>query len=53
MFYNGEIIEKNKIVVDNSGFMTLNRVSTTLLYVPDGDTLILEGGNSGGGIVSG
>lgn len=43
----------DRVVVDNSGFMTLSHVSTSLLYVPTGDTLILEGGNSGGGIVSG
>jgi hypothetical protein len=50
---NGELIEKNKIIVDNRGFMTLNRVSTTLLYVPTGDSLILDGGTSNGGVVSG
>jgi len=27
----------NHIIVDNSGFMTVNHVSTTTLYVPDGD----------------
>lgn len=43
----------NYIAVDNSGFMTLNRVSTSLLYVPDGDSLILEGGSSAGVITSG
>ena len=32
-----------------AGFMTLNNVSTTKLYVPSGDTLILDGGNSSGG----
>lgn len=32
-----------------AGFMTLNGVSTTKLYVPSGDTLILDGGNSSGG----
>ena len=44
----------DRIVVNSeTGFMTLGRVSTSLLYVPAGDTLILEGGNSGGGIISG
>lgn len=43
----------NEIAVNNSGFMTLNRVSTSLLYVPDGDALILDGGASTGGVVSG
>lgn len=32
-----------------AGFMTLNGVSTTKLYVPSGDTLILDGGSSSGG----
>lgn len=36
----------NHIIVDNSGFMTVNHVSTTTLYVPDGDQLILNGGNA-------
>ena len=34
------------------GFMTLNRVSTSKLYVPAGDTLVLDGGSSSGGIIS-
>lgn len=34
------------INVDNEGFMTLNQVSTSLLYVPTGDTLILYGGTA-------
>lgn len=29
-----------------TGFMTLNQVSTSLLYVPTGDTLILHGGSA-------
>lgn len=37
----------DKVVVDNSGFMTLSHVSTSTLYVPQGDTLILNGGNAG------
>ena len=36
----------NHIIVDNSGFMTVNHVSTTTLYVPDGDQLILNGGSA-------
>lgn len=36
----------NQIAVTVEGFMTLNRVSTSLLYVPDGDTLTLDGGNA-------
>jgi hypothetical protein len=37
----------NYIAVDeNTGFMTLNQVSTSLLYVPTGDTLVLYGGNA-------
>lgn len=35
------------IVVDNNtGFMTLNQVSTSLLYVPTGDTLVIYGGTA-------
>lgn len=41
------------IVNSTTGFMTLSHVPTSLLYVPAGDTLILEGGNSAGGVVSG
>ena len=33
-------------VDENTGFMTLNQVSTSLLYVPTGDTLVLYGGNA-------
>lgn len=37
----------NNISVDNiTGFMTLNRVSTNKLYVPDGDEFILNGGTA-------
>ena len=37
----------NTIDVDvETGIMTLNQVSTSLLYVPTGDTLILYGGNA-------
>lgn len=34
------------INVTQEGFMTLNDVSTTLLYVPDGDELIIYGGTA-------
>ena len=34
------------INVTQEGFMTLNEVSTSLLYIPNGDTLILNGGNA-------
>jgi hypothetical protein len=36
----------NQINVTQEGFMTLNRVSTSLLYVPTGDTLVLYGGTA-------
>ena len=40
-------VDDDYIVVNpNTGFMTLNQVSTSLLYVPDGDTLILYGGTA-------
>lgn len=39
--------DPDHIAVDStSGFMTLNQVSTSLLYVPTGDTLILYGGGA-------
>lgn len=34
------------INVTQEGFMTLNQVSTSLLYIPNGDTLILYGGTA-------
>lgn len=34
------------VVNPNTGFMTLNQVSTSLLYVPTGDTLTLYGGTA-------
>lgn len=34
------------IAVNQQGFMTLNRVSTSKLYVPTGDTLIIYGGTA-------
>lgn len=39
--------EDNHIAVNpETGFMTLNQVSTSLLYVPTGDTLVLYGGGA-------
>ena len=38
--------EDDAIAVDQQGFMTLNRVSTSKLYVPTGDTLIIYGGTA-------
>ena len=38
--------DADKINVTQEGFMTLNQVSTSLLYVPVGDTLILYGGSA-------
>lgn len=38
--------DDNKIAVTQQGFMTLNRVSTTLLYVPNGDTFVINGGTA-------
>ena len=44
----------DRIVVNSTtGFMTLAHVSTNLLYVPTGDTLILDGGTSNGGTSNG
>lgn len=38
--------DPNKIDVTQEGFMTLNDVSTSLLYVPDGDVLVIYGGTA-------
>lgn len=38
--------DPDHIAVDQNGFMTLNKVSTSLLYVPTGDTLIIHGGTA-------
>ena len=45
---NGNILTDNDYIVvnQNTGFMTLNQVSTSLLYVPAGDTLTLYGGGA-------
>ena len=39
-------IDADRINVTQEGFMTLNQVSTSLLYVPNGDTLVLYGGTA-------
>ena len=36
----------NKVAVGQDGFMTLNQVSTSLLYVPIGDEFIINGGTA-------
>ena len=36
----------NQVTVGQDGFMTINKVSTSLLYVPDGDDFILNGGTA-------
>jgi len=36
----------DRINVTQEGFMTLNQVSTSLLYVPTGDALVLYGGTA-------
>lgn len=38
--------DDDHIAVTQEGFMTLNRVSTSLLYVPTGDTLVIYGGTA-------
>lgn len=38
--------EADHIAVDVNGFMNLNNVSTSLLYVPTGDVLVLYGGSA-------
>lgn len=38
--------ENDKISIGADGTMGLNKVSTTKLYVPDTDELILDGGQS-------
>lgn len=39
-------LDNNKIKVEEDGTMSLNKVSTSLLYVPQDDELILDGGKS-------
>lgn len=38
--------DPDRVDVTQEGFMTINQVSTTKLYVPTGDTLILYGGTA-------
>lgn len=38
--------ENDKIAVETDGTMGLNKVSTTKLYVPDSDELVLDGGTA-------
>ncbi len=38
--------DPDRINVTQEGFMTLNQVSTSLLYVPTGDTLVIYGGTA-------
>lgn len=38
--------EDDKVAVQNDGTMTVNSLSTSKLYVPSGETLILFGGNA-------
>lgn len=39
-------LEDNKVAVKEDGTMELNRVSTSLLFVPETDDLILDGGQA-------
>lgn len=39
-------LDPNKIKVEEDGTMSLNKVSTSLLYVPENEELILNGGAS-------
>jgi len=38
--------EADHITVDANGFMALNTVSTSKLYIPTGDILVLYGGSA-------
>lgn len=38
--------DQDYVIVQNTGFMTFNQVSTSKLYVPTGDTLIIYGGTA-------
>ena len=42
----GGVKASDDIGVDQNGFMTIQQVSTSLLYVPTGDTLVLYGGSA-------
>lgn len=39
-------LEKNQIFVDATGIMSVNQISTSNLYVPEGEELVLYGGTS-------
>jgi len=45
---NGDILTDNDYISvnENTGFMTLTQVSTSRLYVPQGDILVLYGGTA-------
>lgn len=49
----GAVGDDRIVVNSTTGFMTLSHVPTSILYVPTGDSLILDGGTSNGGVVSG
>lgn len=38
--------DQDYVIVQNTGFMTFNQVSTSKLYVPTGDTLVIYGGTA-------
>lgn len=42
----GGVKSSPDIAVGQDGFMTINRVSTSTLYVPDGDSFVIRGGNA-------
>ena len=39
-------LEMNQIFVDTNGVMSVNQISTSNLYVPEGEELVLYGGTS-------
>lgn len=39
-------LEMNQIFVDTNGVMSVNQISTSNLYIPEGDELVLYGGTS-------
>jgi hypothetical protein len=42
----GGVRASEDISISQDGFMTINRVSTSTLYVPNGDTFTIRGGNA-------
>ena len=42
----GGVKSSPDIAVGQDGFMTINHVSTSTLYVPDGDSFVIRGGNA-------